>query len=224
MTRRPETPKLLLDPQTWNTLHDAHLGYKAETSPTYDEVLSEVTSRIQVSGSIGKTAIGALVFWKRLQANTPWVPELMSMREKDVRAVTEKAVTAVNDKTVPVPQAASDGRRALLTLPGCKTRDALASALLLAAAPQRMAVYDRRAQKSLKALGLSLTAKPGRYRRYMELVEALCMTASHHNRSWIARDVDVALYGLGGPQPDSSSGSTAAPSNTAIPELQARAI
>lgn len=42
----------------------------------YDEVLYEVVERVMRSGSIGKADIGALLFWKRLQANTPWVTRL----------------------------------------------------------------------------------------------------------------------------------------------------
>lgn len=179
----------------------------AETSPVYDEVLHEVSSRIQKTGSIGKTDIGALVFWKRLRANTRWVPELMNMSEQDVRAITAQAVTAVNNGSVTTPQAASDGRRALSAMPGFRTGDALASALLLAAAPHRMAVYGTRAQKGLKAVGLTLPTKPGRYRRYMELVEGLCMEAQIHGEEWTARDVDVALYKLGGPKKRTGTGS-----------------
>lgn len=96
------------------------------------------------------------------------------------------------------PKAASAGRRALAALPGFKNGDALASALLLAAAPERMAVYDRRAQSGLRTLGFALSAAPGRYARYMRLVEDLRVIAKRHGHPWTARDVDVALYELGG--------------------------
>jgi hypothetical protein len=189
------------DPQVWETLRESHAAYMAGTSPAYDELLADVATRIRATASIGKADIGALLFWKRLRANTPWVSGLMTMREVEVRAVTEKAVSAVNDESLPVPQAASDGRRSLAELPGFKKGDALASALLLAAAPERMAVYDRRARAGLETMGLRLSAKPGRYRRYMELVEALRSTANRHGHTWTARDVDVALYWLGGQKP-----------------------
>ena len=88
---------------------------------------------------------------------------------------------------------------ALSPLPGSSTGDALASAVLLAAAPDRMAVYDRRAQTALQRLGLELTASPGRYGRYMGLVEQLReQAASMAGSLWKARDVDLALYWLGG--------------------------
>ncbi|MCT9868350.1 hypothetical protein [Paenarthrobacter aurescens] len=199
MTQQPMAPKPLINPQRWKILHGAHAAFIAESSPVYDEVLVEVAGRIEKSGSVGKADIGAMVLWKRVRADTRWVGELMAIPEMNVRAVTEKAVAAVNSEAVTTPQAASDGRRALATLPGLKTGDAFASALLLASAPHRMAVYDRRAQTGLKELGLTLSSKPGRYRRYMALVEELCLTAKHHGHTWIARDVDVALYKLGGP-------------------------
>lgn len=190
----------LENPKTWEMLRASHTAYRQGTSSAYDEVLTDVASRIKATGSIGKTDIGALLFWKRLRANTPWVSDLMTMPEADVRAITAKAVSAVTDESLPVPQAASEGRRALVSLPGFKTGDALASALMLAAAPDRMAVYDRRARAGLQSLGLTLSSKPGRYRRYMELVEALRLTAARHEHNWTARDVDVALYWLGGPR------------------------
>lgn len=201
MSQPNKTPEVFKDPQTWEMLRDSHAAYTSGISSAYDEVLIDVANRIEATASIGKADIGALLFWKRLRANTPWVSDLMTMRETDVRAVTAKAVAAVSDKSLPVPQAASEGRRALVALPGFKTGDALASALLLAAAPERMAVYDRRARAGLEALGLTLSTKPGRYRRYMELVEALRSIANTHGHKWAARDVDVALYWLGGPKP-----------------------
>lgn len=193
--------KSVLDPQAWELLRGAHAEYTSNVAPTYDEVLHEVTERVRASGSIGKSDIGALLFWKRLRANTPWVSDLMIIPEVEVRAVTEKAASAANDPSLSVPQAAAVGRAALSPLPGFKTGDALASALLLAAAPERMAVYDRRARAGLRALQLALSNSSGRYRRYMELVEQLRTTAELNGHNWSARDVDVALYWLGGSTP-----------------------
>ncbi|KIA73423.1 hypothetical protein ANMWB30_23500 [Arthrobacter sp. MWB30] len=200
MTQPSNAPGSILAPEKWAALLKAHADFQAKASPTYDEVLTEVAGRIRESRSIGKSDIGALVFWKRLRADTPWVTDIMSLPEHHVRATTAKAVAAVNDHTVRTPQAASNGRRALSDLPGFSTGDALASALLFASAPHRMAVYDRRAQTGLQELDLSLSAKPGRYSRYMELVDALCTTARKNNHDWIPRDVDIALYQLGDPQ------------------------
>jgi hypothetical protein len=189
----------VLNPEAWEKLRASHAAYQVGTSPVYDEVLAEVADRIRMTGAIGKADIGALLFWKRLRADTTWVRDLMTKPEQDVRAVTAKAVAAANNPMLTVPEAASAGRRELAVLPGFKTGDALASALLLAAAPGRMAVYDDRAGAGLKALGLSLTAARGRYGRYMELVEDLRSTANLHGHAWSARDVDTALFWLGGP-------------------------
>lgn len=188
----------ILDQYAWRMLRDSHATYTAEVSPHYDEVLQEVSARIRMTASIGKTDIGALLFWKRLRANTPWVGKLMIMPDKDVRAVTEKAVAAVNSIAMTTPMAASAGRESLSSLPGFRSGDALASALLLAAAPERMAVYDRRAMAALKKLGLSLSTASGRYGRYMALVEDLRAVANSNGHTWTARDVDIALYWLGG--------------------------
>jgi hypothetical protein len=199
MDDQDETPRAMDDSQVWETLRAAHAAYKAATSPAYDEVLNEVADRIHTDGSIGKADIGALLFWKRLRADTPWVSELMTWPEEKVREVTKGAVTAVNEGSLSVPDAASAARGALSPLPGFDTGDALASALLLAAAPGRMAVYDRRAQAGLEALGRTLSPARGRYGRYMALVEELRLLAQRNGHAWLARDVDVALYWHGGP-------------------------
>lgn len=184
--------------EAWQTLLRAHEGVRSGVSPAYDEVLIEVSERVRVSGSVGKADIGALLFWKRLRADTRWVRDLMAMSDAEVRLATTKAVAAANDTSLDVPAAASRGRAALSALPGFARGDALASALLTAAAPERMAVYDRRAQKGLETLGFSLSAARGRYGRYMCIVGDLTLTAKHRGQNWRPRDVDLALYWLGG--------------------------
>lgn len=186
------------DQRIWAVLHSARDAYMAEASTSYDEVLTEVSQRAQLTQSIGKTDIGALLIWKRLRADTPWATKLMNTPDAEVRTATSKAYHAVNDLSVPVPQAAAAGRSELSVLSGFKSGDALASALLLAAAPNRLAIYDRRALSGLKSLGLSLSSSRGRYGRYMELVESLRSLARRQGEPWLARDVDLALYWLGG--------------------------
>ena len=178
---------------------NSHTSYLKETSPSYDEVLLEVAERIESNGSIGKADIGSLLFWKRLRADTSWVKKLMTMPEVEVRSVTEKAVSAVRDTSNTVPESASAGRKALSPLPGFSRGDALASAVLLAAAPRRMAVYDQRAQIGLEKLALVLSPARGRYGRYMGLVEDIRGTARLNGHDWSARDVDLALYWHGRP-------------------------
>lgn len=186
----------LLTSHNLNRLRDARAGVDNDV---YDELLHEVSDRVDRCGSIGKADIGALLFWKRLQANTPWAGRLQLMPEARVRDVTAAAVAAVRDDRVGTAEAAGRGRAALSSLPGFDRGDALASALLLAAAPSRMAVYDRRAQMALGLLGLSLTAARGRYGRYMGMVEQMRDEVSiGTGEPWTARDVDLALFQMGG--------------------------
>ncbi|WUD71284.1 hypothetical protein OG937_06055 [Streptomyces sp. NBC_00510] len=181
----------------WSALSAAREAYRAAVPAAYDEVLTEVAERARHTGSLGKTDIAALLVWKRLQASTAWVVELMNLRDAEVRAVTAEAVHAVRDQDAPRGAAARQGRKALLGLPGCRHGDALASALLTAAAPDRMAVYDRRAQFGLERLGYQLTPAPGRYGRYMDLLDDLLIRSGPDAAGWTARDVDTALYWLG---------------------------
>ncbi|MFJ9121920.1 hypothetical protein ACIRJO_41125 [Streptomyces sp. NPDC102394] len=186
--------------QAWDTLIPARADYLAHVSPHYDEVLHDVAQRTEHTGSLGKTDIAALVVWKRLSAQTRWVTALMSLPDTHVRAVTERAVTAVRDTTLTRSEAARIGRGIIAELPGFHTGDALASAVLTAAAPQRMAVYDRRVQHALDTLGLTLTSTPGRYGRYLQLLDDLLKHGAAP-AGWTARDIDTALYWTGKPNP-----------------------
>ncbi len=161
-------------------------------------MLEQVARRIRESGSVGKLDIGALVFWKRLNASTKWVRRLMDTSDEEVRRITRDVVVAANDLTGTVSDAAAEARRLLSPLPGFARGDAVASAVIYAAAPDRMAVYDRRAQRGLERLGLILTTKPGRYGRYMELVETVRTAVTEQSGiSWTARHVDLAFFQLG---------------------------
>lgn len=187
------------DSERWTMLRTAHRAYSSIDSADYDEVLTTVAQRFATEQSIGKIEIGGLLLWKRLQANTVWAKNLMNVPEHKVREQTHDAHTAANDPTLSVVEAARASRSALGSLPGFKTGDALASAVLLAAAPQRLAVYDRRAHQGLTLLGLKLSSGKGRYSRYMQCVEDLRELALSNDDSWTARDVDLALYWLGRP-------------------------
>ncbi|MFJ2736028.1 MULTISPECIES: hypothetical protein [unclassified Streptomyces] len=187
--------------QAWDTLIPARASYLADVSPHYDEVLHDVAQRTEHTGSLGKTDIAALVVWKRLSAQTRWVTALMSLPDTHIRAITERAVTAVRDTTLTRSEAARTGRGIIAELPGFHTGDALASAVLTAAAPQRMAVYDRRVQHALDTLRLPLTSAPGRYSRYLQLLDDLLHHGGAHADGWSARDIDTALYWTGATPP-----------------------
>jgi hypothetical protein len=105
----------------------------------------------------------------------------MQTSEQNVRPATAEARQAALNEDHDVPSAASQARAALSSLPGFGVGDALASAIIHALAPRRMAVYDRRAQLGLERLGLEPTPKPGRYGRYMALVEQLIAEAEMSN-------------------------------------------
>lgn len=71
------------------------------------------------------------------------------------------------------------------------------SALILAAAPDRMVIYDKRALKALGILGIALDTSDGWYRGYMQTVEKVRAEVRGRGKDWSARDVDKALFQLG---------------------------
>jgi len=166
-------------------------------SPYYDDVFCEVQQRISADGSAGKADIAMLSFWKRLRADTPWVIKLLQWPDADVRKVTRRAVAAAGRGDV--IEAAGNAREMLRELPGFGQGTALASALLTAAAPARLAVYDKRARRGLQKVELQLTDRGQRfYARYMSLVEQCRAEGADAGNRWSARDVDLALWILGG--------------------------
>jgi hypothetical protein len=174
-------------------------AYYAEVSDAYDEVVEQVAARVAEAGCLGKLDLGALTAWKRLRADTPWMGKLMSCPDREVRLHTERAVIAARDETKPVPGAAAAARTALTVLPGFAHGDAIASAVCFVAAPLRLAIYDRRAHYGLHQLDLALDNQPGRYGRYLLLIEQCRQELADQGHVWTARQVDVALYQLGRP-------------------------
>lgn len=173
-------------------------SYRGSVSSHYDEVLAAVSASVDEAGSVGKADIGALVLWKRISASTVWAARLNAMSDEEVREHTGRAVAAVRDRGLSNADAAGAGRAALSPVPGFKSGDALASAVLVAAAPRRMAVYDRRAQAGLERLGLVLSSARGRYARYMGVIDALVAEAAADGEVLSPREVDMALYWIGG--------------------------
>jgi hypothetical protein len=189
-----------MEPQDRATkLRGALERYRQNASPFYDEVVNEVAERASLNGSMGKADIGALVVWKRLNANTRWVDDLMRTSEESVRAATARARVAALANNADIQAAAAGARSALSSIPGFGVGDALASAVIFVLAPARMAVYDRRAQAGLEIVGLTLTPKPGRYGRYMGIVEQLSSDTGRFGVGLSSREIDLALFTLGGP-------------------------
>ncbi|MGO3505489.1 MAG: hypothetical protein ACTINN_05205 [Brachybacterium tyrofermentans] len=173
-------------------------AYRNSATEHYDDVLDAVSERARRTGAIGKLEIGALITWKRLRANSPWVADLMNTPEAVVleatRAAREAALTGSG-----VADAGTAACRALYEIPGCRSGGAVASAIICALAPDRMAVYDRRARSALIALGFEAAKKRTvSYGIYLEMVEALRDECREWGRELTAREVDLALYKLGG--------------------------
>ena len=165
-------------------------------SPEYDETLHDVIGRVATAGCLSKTDLGALFFWN--------YPDRRMDREvavhvgrrgpQDHRSSRHRCPRSAAD----VPQAARRARQALLDLPGAATGDPFASAVILAAAPDRIAIYDYRAHRGLWLVGLCLTDGSGLDYRYMKLVEQCrAEMLAHGHGYWTAREVDLALYTLG---------------------------
>lgn len=177
----------------------AAADHSRSSTAAYDELLAQVSARAEAARCLGKLDVGALAAWKRLRCDTPWMARLMSTSDSEVRQQTGLALTAARNEDVDVPTAANAARAALKPLHGMRGGgDALASAVCLAIAPERLAVYDRRARKGLTQVELYLTEGVGRYGRYMCLLEQCRSELAEQGHAWSARQLDLALYYLGG--------------------------
>lgn len=175
--------------------------YRAKVCPTYDEVVNEVIERAAVNGDLGKADLGALLLWKRIRAGA-WAKDLLCMAETKVREITREAVAAARKEGIPTPEAAANARAILANLDGMKNMPPFASAVIYAAAPTRMAVYDYRAHHGLWRVGLALEEGPGLYHRYMKFVEQCrAEQRQYRHEAWIARDIDLALFQYGKERP-----------------------
>ena len=189
-----QQPLSVTPEQRCDTLAAALKEYRSMERPEYDETLHDIIGRVATVGSLGKTDLGALLLWKRIRIGA-WAEELLSMPDGDVRKITATAVAAACNQELTVPEAARSARQALLKLPGATTADAFASAVIMVAAPDRMAIYDYRAHLGLWRVGLGLAEGTRLYCRYMALME-LCREEllNHGPGKWTARNVDLALF------------------------------
>jgi hypothetical protein len=139
------------------------------------------------------------MLWKRLNLSTQWTRDLNDMPDRYVREITSAAIQLARNTALAIPDAAREARVKLLALPGCRSGQAIASTILTAGAPDRMAVYDDRAVQGLKQLGCA--APQGKYSTYMSVVCTL-LDAIHSERdvNWRPRDIDKALFMIGGPR------------------------
>ena len=153
----------------------------------YDEVFTEVHTRIAKAGSAGKIDVAALAVWKR-SAHGAWTADLMSKPESHVRAATEAAFAAADDRTA---------LRALAAVPGYKAQGPLATALLTAYDPNKYAVMDVRALLALDRLGTPVNEGLGITLRYLATVRALTDFLRPRRGDLSPREVDKGLYILG---------------------------
>jgi hypothetical protein len=172
---------------------------EANLEETYDETLSVVVDRVRAAGHLTKADIGSLVLWKRISAQTRWAKKLGNTPDSDVRKATGSAFDVANDRSRPTAEAGQSARWALNGLPGMSPRSegALASSVLVACAPERMAVWDRRVKAAMELIGMPIKAGPRYYGRYLERVAQLqAMMASERAGIPTSRHVDLALWRL----------------------------
>lgn len=169
----------------------------------YDETLDVVVQRVNQAGYLTKADIGSLVLWKRISAQARWATDLGMTPDTEVRATTGKAYELANDATRTIPDAGQEARWALNSLPGMSGRSegALASAVLVACAPLRMAVWDRRVKAALELPAVDFPVRPGDryYGRYLAVVVQLREAmVCELGEPVTPRDVDLALWQVGG--------------------------
>lgn len=183
-------------------LRDALSAQRAsDPSDSYDEVLRTVIGRAGAERSLCKADIGSLVLWKRITAQARWSTELGLRSDAEVRRRTGETWRLANDTSLSIPEAGQRARMALVELPGLGGTGALASAVLLACAPHRMAVWDRRVGIALDALARRPHSGNGFYGRYLAEACDLADEMGSPTRDSAAvtpRDVDLALYAVAG--------------------------
>jgi hypothetical protein len=167
-----------------------------QLSPHYDDVLREVSARIDASGIVGKGDIAMLAFSKRIRTDS-WAESFLSWPEASVRKATAAAVVAARKRHLIA--AAQQARELLRELPGFRRGSPMASAVLTAIRPSGLAVYDRNANKGLKRVELDLASnEPHHYAEYMRRIEQCRAEAkSVRGHRWSVHEVDLALYVLG---------------------------
>lgn len=178
---------MTLTPMDQKRLVDAMNAYDANVF--YDQTFYEVNARLRSSGEAGKLDIAGITFWKRVRTGS-WVKPLLRTPEKEVRAATSEAFGFASMR--------DDGAAlgALAVLPGYGNHGALATALLCAWDQDHYAVMDVRAHRALELVGHGVTSR--RAVPYLQRVRELRDDLRLHRPETTARDVDKALFIMGG--------------------------
>lgn len=178
----------------------------------HDEVLIEVSQRVQQRECLTKADIGALAFWMRTDAGSGWVCELHRYPDAFVQEVTSRAFVAVQEGDIPAA-----GQRGCLILrelsglvptPEAGSSLPLVSAILLACAPHRMALWNSRVEAGLNSpeTGPEIQAPSGgdgQYGKYLDICERVAAQLTQtsyarlHRKVFTPRDADTALSQLG---------------------------
>ncbi len=87
---------------------------------------------------------------------------------------------------------------ALAPLPGFATKDAMATAVLACNDPNDYGVMDRRALDGLKRVCRPIRRGRGRTLRYLDRIRELRDLVSDTKPNVTARDIDLALWTIGG--------------------------
>lgn len=186
-----------------HVLADALVRYRTRNADgVYDETLNVVVERVRDVGYLTKADIGSLVLWKRISAQTRWASKLGLTADTCVREITSRAYELANDQSRSTPEAGQEARWVLNSLPGMSSgsEGALASAVLVACAPDRMAVWDRRVKQALALPAVGMPVETGNryYGRYLEKVGVLASALERELGGPVSsRDVDLALWELG---------------------------
>lgn len=178
----------MISDETRTRLLNAMDEYAFIAGGHYDEVFEEIQSRISSCGSAGKLDIAGVACWKR-SAQGAWLGDLNAVGESQVRAITAEAFAAVSD---------GEALRVLAALPGFASQEAIPTALLATADSYRWGVMDRRALTALADLGYPVNRSRGLTVRYLEEIREIRDCLSTADRPIMARDVDKALFVLGG--------------------------
>lgn len=192
-----------LIPETLEKLAGSIEAYD-ERAVYYDEVFHEVHRRVLSSGSLGKSDLGALVLWKRIQANTKWAERLLLRPEEEVRYVTGEAYS---------PGKSDEERLEILArLDGFRSgKSALASTVLSAWNPGDFGVIDRWSRRSITLFQMwrndnlypiPLAGSIMSYTTYLIMVRHMRdQLTEESGKSITARDVDKGLFWIGREEP-----------------------
>jgi hypothetical protein len=113
----------------------------------------------------------------------------MELPDAEVRAATREALAATTDQ---------DRLDALAVLPGFRQRYAIATAVLAAHDPENFAVLDRRTLKALQHLGCPVLRGRGETLWHLDRIRDLRDQVRDRRPGVTARNIDQALWVLGG--------------------------